>query len=161
MSHDPAPITVRQATPEDIPQLSALLTILFTQEADFSPHPAKQETGLRLILEQPETIGQIFCAIEKRADENDEHIIGMVSILFTVSTVEGARAASLEDMIIHPDWRGHGIGETLLQTAIQAARDSGCKRITLLTDTTNTPAQRFYSRAGFARSAMVPFRLPL
>jgi ribosomal protein S18 acetylase RimI-like enzyme len=67
----------------------------------------------------------------------------------------------MEDMVVHPDWRGHRIGEQLLQSAVEKAREAGCNRITLLTDADNGAAIRFYSRAGFTRSSMIPLRLKL
>ena len=85
----------------------------------------------------------------------------MITILFTVSTVEGGRAAWLEDMVVHPDWRRRGIGRHLLNHALAEVKMAGGTRITLLTDCKNRQAMRFYSRAGFVRSAMVPFRLSL
>jgi len=45
--------------------------------------------------------------------------------------------------------------------ALAEARMAGCTRITLLTDNDNRQAMRLYARAGFVRSAMVPFRLSL
>ena len=147
-------IQYRPATGVDIASLAGLLALLFAQEADFTPDATKQECGLRLILEQPE-IGQLYCAVAGDA------VVGMVSLLFTVSTAEGGRAALLEDMVVHPDWRGQGIGARLLSEAIQQARAAGCSRITLLTDAGNLAAQEFYGRAGFAKSAMVPLRLQL
>ena len=125
---------------------------LFTQEADFKPDGGRQERALRLIIEQP-GVGRIYCARE------GGRVVGMVSLLFTISTAEGGRAAWLEDMIVHPNCRGRGIGGRLLSHAIDGAKTVGCSRITLLTDSTNTSAMRFYERAGFARSQMVPFRL--
>jgi len=147
-------LQIRPATAMDIGALGGLLGWLFAQEADFAPDAAKQERGLRLILEQP-AVGRIYCAVA------GDVVVGMVSLLFTVSTAEGGRAAWLEDMVVHPDWRGQGIGARLLQEAIRQARAAGCCRITLLTDAGNVAAQEFYGRAGFARSAMVPLRLKL
>ena len=147
-------ICVRQAVAADVTKLCELLSLLFTQEADFQPNAERQARGLRLIIEQPE-VGRIFCATD------GDSIVGMVSILFTVSTAEGGRAAWLEDMVVHPSRRGNGIGERLLHEAISQAREAGCSRITLLTDTTNSSAMRFYARAGFVRSQMTPFRLSL
>lgn len=66
---------------------SSLLPLLFAQEADFAPDADRQTAGLRLILDQPET-GHIDCAVTA------DGIIGMVSILFTVSTAEGGRHGS-------------------------------------------------------------------
>jgi GNAT superfamily N-acetyltransferase len=147
-------IQVRKAVEADIPRLCHLLALLFAQEADFTPDAERQARGLRLILNQSE-MGRIFCATV------NHEVVGMVSILFTVSTAEGGRAAWLEDLVVDPGWRGQGIGERLLQEAIAEARSSGCSRITLLTDNSNSGARRFYGRAGFVQSQMVPFRLSL
>jgi len=147
-------ISVREATAKDIPQLCELLGLLFAQEADFQPDARKQARGLRLILEQPD-VGRIYCATE------GNRVIGMISILFTVSTAEGGRAVWLEDLVVHPARRGQHIGRRLLQQAIRGARAAGCRRITLLTDATNHPARRLYEQAGFVHSRMVPFRLGL
>ena len=147
-------LLIRRATLTDVPQLCELLTLLFAQEADFAPDPERQTRALNLIIGQP-AVGHIYCAAA------GEVIAGMVSILFTVSTAEGGWAAWLEDMVVHPDHRGQGVGMLLLEEAIRQARASGCSRITLLTDVTNTGAMQFYGRAGFVRSQMVPFRLSL
>jgi GNAT superfamily N-acetyltransferase len=147
-------ITVGNATVADVPYLCDLLALLFAQESEFAPDEDCQAKGLRLILDHPET-GRIHCALAGSA------IIGMVSVLFTVSTAEGGRAAWIEDMIVHPDWRGKEVGRHLLDHAIQDARAAGCLRLTLLTDADNAGGMRFYERAGFVRSPMVPFRLKL
>lgn len=143
---------VTKATLHDLPQLCELLTILFTQEADFQPDVAKQSAGLRLIIEHPE-VGSILVL------RDGATVVGMVNLLYTISTAEGGRAAWLEDMVVHPSHRGRGVGGRLLRHAISEAKASGCSRITLLTDSTNSSAMRFYERAGFVRSQMVPFRL--
>jgi GNAT superfamily N-acetyltransferase len=147
-------VEIRHATLPDVPQLCGLLGLLFAQEADFKPDTERQTRGLSMIIENPE-IGRIYCA------KQEASILGMVSLLYTVSTAEGGRAAWMEDMVVHPDWRGHRIGEQLLQWAVGKAREAGCHRITLLTDADNVAAIRFYSRAGFTRSSMVPLRLKL
>ena len=154
MPHSDNTILVRRATPADVPQLCGLLTLLFAQEADFTPDPERQTRALSLIIEQPD-VGHIYCATDGKL------IAGMVSILFTISTAEGGRAAWLEDMVVNPAYRGSGIGKRLLNEAIRQARSAGCSRITLLTDATNTLAMQFYGRSGFVRSQMVPFRLGL
>ena len=154
MQPDEKQICVRLAQAEDVEALAELLSILFQQEADFTPDIARQKWALQMIVTQPE-VGQIFCATD------GDEIVGMVSILFTVSTAEGGRAAWLEDMVVHPTKRGQGVGERLLQEAMTGAQLAGCSRITLLTDSTNDGAQRFYERAGFVRSQMVPFRIYL
>jgi ribosomal protein S18 acetylase RimI-like enzyme len=154
MQHPLDKVRIRQATTADAAQLCKLLSLLFTQETDFKPDAKHQSCGLSLILDQPE-VGFIYCATKGKS------VIGMVSILFTVSTAEGGRAAWLEDMIVHPNWRGESIGGQLLNKAINRVRAAGCTRITLLTDLTNSPAIHFYEKAGFIRSGMIPLRLHL
>jgi len=145
---------IEPATLGDIPALADLLAVLFTQEADFRPNREKQERGLRLIIESPD-VGVIFTARE------GGEIVGMVSLLFTVSTAEGGRACWLEDMVVRPDLRCGGLGSRLLQTVIDYARSNGFARITLLTDQVNEGAIRFYGRHGFKPSEMKTLRLHL
>jgi GNAT superfamily N-acetyltransferase len=145
---------IEAATLEDITQLTDLLTMLFMQEADFQPDRAKQERGLRMIIESPSS-GRIFAA------HDGEKIVGMVSILFTISTAEGGPVCWLEDMIVHPDHRSSGLGSRLLRHAIKFARSNGFTRITLLTDRMNEGAIRFYEQHGFKPSEMSALRLYL
>jgi len=142
------------ATPSDIPRLCELLGILFTQESEFSPNPALQAEALEKILDSPE-IGTILVLREAGG------IIGMVSLLYTVSTFLGGRVALLEDMVVEPAQRGKGRGGELVQGAIDHARKAGCRRITLLTDGHNMAARKFYEAVGFQQSFMQPYRLHL
>lgn len=144
--------TISPAGIDDVPQLADLLGMLFEQEADFEPNRAKQENGLRLILESPST-GIVLVARE------DTKVVGMVSLLFTISTSEGGPVCWLEDMVVHPDSRGSGLGSRLLQAAIEYAWTNQYRRITLLTDKANAQAIRFYGRHGFLESAMTTMRL--
>jgi GNAT superfamily N-acetyltransferase len=145
-------IKIRTATLTDTDELSDLLSILFTQESDFAANTEKQITGLLLIIENP-VYGHILLA------KSDDQICGMVNLLYTISTAEGARAAILEDMIVHPDFRGSGVGTLLIEEAISFLRSQGISRITLLTDSVNEKAIRFYTRFGFHKSEMIPLRL--
>lgn len=138
----------------DIPELSRLLSVLFSQEEDFQPDDAAQRKGLEMIISDPR-VGEIILARRNGA------VIGMLNLLYTVSTALGAKVALLEDMIVDPEARRSGAGSALLLAGIEHARRNGCKRITLLTDRNNEGAQRFYQRNGFKMSAMTPLRLQL
>jgi ribosomal protein S18 acetylase RimI-like enzyme len=143
---------IEQATLEDLPQLSELLFELFTQESDFRPDREKQERGLRLLLEQPNR-GRIFVL---RANGL---ILGMINLLFTISTAEGGFVILLEDVIVHREYRGRGFGDKLLQHAMDYAKKKDFLRITLLTDRLNDHGVRFFKARGFKESAMIPMRL--
>jgi ribosomal protein S18 acetylase RimI-like enzyme len=127
---------------------------LFSQEAEFKPNHELQGRGLSKILNN-EDIGVILVV------RDSAKVIGMVNILYTVSTALGERVGVLEDFVVLPKYRDEGVGSELLSYALNFAKQKGCKRITLLTDNDNEDAQRFYLRHGFSSSPMVPFRLSL
>lgn len=142
---------VRPAKTADLPTLIELLAHLFSQEAEFSANTEHQQRGLSLILAD-ERVGRIFVIADA------ERIHGMVSLLFIPSTALGACVALLEDMVIHPDSRGKGLGTQLLEAALSFAEQADIGRITLLTDHENDSAQHFYERHGFTKSPMLPMR---
>jgi ribosomal protein S18 acetylase RimI-like enzyme len=142
------------ATREDLPQLVALLGVLFSQEAEFVPDDAKQTRALDKILSD-ESVGRIHVARE------GGKVVAMASLMYGISTVEGGLAASFEDFIVLPGCRGKGIGSALLQHVIAEARKQGVLRLTLLTDKQNKRAQALYRKLGFAESSMKAMRLKL
>lgn len=142
---------ITQARAEDIAELARLLGVLLSQEAEFEANPEVQQRGLEQIIRNPE-VGHILLA------RSDGKIIGMVNLLYTVSTALGERVAILEDMVVLPEARGRGVGSSLIENAIELAKKSGCRRITVLSDEDNASAHRFYQRHGFHPSTMKVFR---
>jgi len=147
-------VNIVPATAEDLPQLVELLMDLFDMEGDFEPNYSKQEDGLKLIIEHPNR-GRILVI------KNSTKIIGMVNMLFTISTAEGGLALILEDFIIHPMNRGMGYGKLLLNAVKDFAKNKDFKRITLLTDKISEESQRFFKDQGFNFSKMIPMRMYL
>jgi ribosomal protein S18 acetylase RimI-like enzyme len=147
-------IVFEPAREADLPQLVELLGLLFDQEAEFRPDSAKQSAALKLILSDP-VRGRIYVARDGRRP------VAMASLLYTVSTAEGGKAAWFEDLVVHPDYRQQGTGQKMLAYVISQARAEGVLRITLLTDMQNESAQALYRRAGFVGSPMRPMRLKL
>ena len=148
MSH----VVIEPAIEEDLDELSDLLGELFSEESDFRPNKEKQLRGLRLIFEQPNR-GRVFVL------RCDHSIVGMINLLFTISTAEGGFVILLEDLVIHKAYRNKGYGSQLLQYAIDFARKKNFLRITLLTDRPEIKSQAFFKRHGFFESAMIPMRL--
>ena len=147
-------VAIEPAIAEDLDELSSLLGELFSEESDFRPNKEKQLRGLRLIFEQPNR-GRVFVL------RRDRSIVGMINLLFTISTAEGGFVVLLEDLVIHKGYRGHGYGSMLLDYAIEFARQKNFKRITLLTDRPELRSQSFFRKHGFYESPMLPMRLLL
>src|ERR1700755_3719661 len=141
-------------TIEDLPWITELLMDLFSQEKDFRPDYNNQMRGLRLILEQPSR-GRIF--VLRSANQ----IIGVLNLLFTISTAEGGFVILLEDLIIARNFRGQGMGSELLQYALEYEKQKSVLRVTLLTDRISEGSLVFFEKHGFHRSDMVPMRLYL
>lgn len=142
------------AVPKDLPQLVELLGQLFEQEAEFTPNAPKQEAALKLIFADPK-VGRLYVA------RDGGKVVAMASLLFTVSTAEGGKAALFEDLVVRPEYRKQGIGAMLLEHVIAQARAEGVLRMTLLTDMQNERAQVLYRKLGFVGSPMKPMRLKL
>ncbi|MEM1213416.1 MAG: GNAT family N-acetyltransferase [Planctomycetota bacterium] len=146
---------IHPADLSDLSELVALLGELFSQEAEFEPDSQKQAEGLRLIVEDPAR-GSILVWRHPGAG-----VVGMVVLLWTVSTAEGGWVATLEDVVVAPAYRGQGIGRRLLDAGLDAARAKGCRRVSLLTDADNHRAQKVYHSRGFTDSSMRLLRLTL
>ncbi len=147
-------VVIEPAIFEDLDELSSLLGELFSHESDFRPDRKKQLHALRLIFEEPSR-GRVFVL------RRDRTIVGMINLLFTISTAEGGSVILLEDLVIHDAFRGHGYGSKLLQHAIDFAKQKNFLRITLLTDRPEIQSQELFRRFGFFESSMIPMRLLL
>ena len=145
-------VVIEPATEADLDELSQMLSELFAQEGDFCPDKDKQLRGLRLIFEQPSR-GRVFVLRRNGA------IVGMINLLFTISTAEGGFVMLLEDLVVHAQYQGHGYGNKLLEHAIDFAKKKNFLRITLLTDRPENVAQAFFRKHGFIDSSMIPMRL--
>ncbi len=144
-------IHIRPAQYGDIPAMIELLRLLFSIEADFDFDELRQRRSLTLMLEQPD-LRPIWVAT------HDGVAIGMCSVQVLVSTAEGGWVGLLEDMIIQPEFRGHGVGSELFSTACRWADETGLTRIQLLCDSANMPALQFYENQGCSRTQLVCIR---
>ncbi len=75
----------------------------------------------------------------------------------TVSGGDGdvTRAAAMTAMWVDPRFRRRGVGDLLVQTVVEWARDAGYEEMFLWVTEVNTSAQLLYERNGFARTGGV------
>jgi N-acetylglutamate synthase-like GNAT family acetyltransferase len=71
---------------------------------------------------------------------DDQRLIG-----FARATSDGIYRATIWDVVIHPDYRGTGLGSKLVESLISHPRMSRVERIYLMT----THQQGFYEKIGF------------
>jgi len=59
------------------------------------------------------------------------------------------RWAELDELHVHPDYQGQGIGTRLVRAAVQQARAAGFAVMYLIVEGSNAPARRVYETNGF------------
>ena len=150
------PYTIRPMQPGDIPTVAAIEQLSFPNpwpassfqyELHYGSHSSyqvllKPETGepapapgpwhrrLRSMLGLPEV-------------SQESRVIGYVGLRFQ------SAEAHISTIAVHPDWRGQGLGELLLLTAIEKALDLECRFVSLEVRASNRAAQSLYRKAGF------------
>jgi GNAT superfamily N-acetyltransferase len=148
-------ITYNVANESDTDALAQLLVILFTIEKDFSPNLEKQINGLHLLLQNNQT------ATIQVAKNKNGIVIGMVTAQLVISTAQGAASAWIEDMVVAPEYRGHGIGKTLLQRCLDWAEQKGATRAQLLVDIENKEALGYYEHLNWQATQLQARKISL
>ena len=143
---------IRNARPEDLDALTALLRELFSIEADFAVDAERQRRGLAMMLE-----GCLKHRCVKVA-EMDGEVVGMVTAQLLISTAEGGVVALVEDMVVDGRHRGLGIGRQLMAEIESWSRERGASRLQLLADRTNFSALDFYDKIGWRPTRMICLR---
>lgn len=143
-------MTFREATAADLPQIVRLL-------AD-DPLGSTRETPGEEI---PEAYFTAFAAIEK--DPNNAVIVaevagdlaGCLQLTYIPGlTYTGSERAQIEGVRIAAEQRGRGVGQLMINWAIDQARARGCRVVQLTTDRQRPDAIRFYQKIGFRPSHM-------
>jgi len=80
--------------------------------------------------------------------ERDGVPAGFAFYFFDYSTWLGRPGIYLEDIFVHPEFRGLGIGKALLQRVAAIAIEKGCARLKWQVLDWNTPAIDFYRAMG-------------
>ena len=133
--------TIRAATEADVPQILAFIRALAAFEREPDAVTATEEGLLRDGF-GPNPI--YYCLIADR----DGQPAGFALYFFNYSTWKGCPGIYLEDIFVHPEFRGLGIGKALLQQVAAIAVQKGCPRLQWEVLDWNTPAIDFYKAMG-------------
>ncbi|MBI1777585.1 MAG: GNAT family N-acetyltransferase [Proteobacteria bacterium] len=138
----------RRAQEEDLVQIVRLL-------AD-DPLGAKRE---RLADPLPAVYARAFQEIARQHGNEiivailDGEIAGVLQLTVIAGLArQGMRRAQIEGVRIAARHRGKGLGEALMNHAIERARGAGCGLVQLTTDRSRSEAHQFYARLGFVDS---------
>lgn len=134
-------LTIRMAYSDDVLPMVDLLAELFTIEDDFTIDAVKQTRGLELLLQNPQSV-VLVAEIQNR-------VVGMITLQRLISTAVGEYVGIIEDVVVSAADRGKGIGNKLIQAALEEANERGWKRLALAADRRNSKAIGFYQKKGF------------
>ncbi|WP_246801989.1 GNAT family N-acetyltransferase [Ensifer sp. ENS06] len=73
---------------------------------------------------------------------------GLCLYFDSFSTWSGRPGAYIQDLVVDPQFRGLGVGETLMRAAIARIWAAGGRYVRLSVDASNTGAHRFYEKMG-------------
>ena len=133
--------TIRTATEADVPQILEFIRALAAYERE---PDAVTATEAHLLRDGFGPNPFYVCLIA----DLDGQPAGFAFYFFNYSTWKGRPGLYLEDLFVHPEFRGLGIGKALLERVAAIAVEKNCPRLQWEVLDWNTPAIDFYRAMG-------------
>jgi GNAT superfamily N-acetyltransferase len=134
-------LTIRAATPNDVPTILALVRELATYERAPDAVVATEADFLRNGFGERPFFRTLLA-------ESDGAVVGFALYFFGYSTWSGAPVLYLEDLFVPPVHRKQRVGLSLMRALAREATTTGCKRFVWQVLDWNEPAIRFYESLG-------------
>lgn len=145
MSKTPSSLLIREAEPADVSLILEFIRALAIYEREPDAVTATEADLLRDGFgEQP----YFHCLIAEHDSGEGGEPAGFAFYFFNYSTWTGRPGLYLEDLFVHPEFRGLGIGKALLARVAAIAVEKGCPRLQWEVLDWNTPAVDFYASLG-------------
>jgi GNAT superfamily N-acetyltransferase len=134
---------IRSATPDDVPEIRAMIRELAAYErAEEQARAGEEQLRLALFGEDPAAFALIA------EDDGTGEVMGYALWFPRFSTWTGTRGMHLEDLYVRPQARGSGYGKALLAALAATCRRRGYDRFEWWVLAWNTPAIDFYTSLG-------------
>lgn len=139
---------IREATPQDIPQILELIRLLAEYEREPDAVEASEE-GLRELFfgENP----SVFAHVIDDPEPGSERLAGMAIWFLNFSTWTGRHGIWLEDLYVREELRGNGYGVALMKHLAAICVERGYGRLEWTALDWNAPALGFYKALGAVR----------
>ncbi len=135
-------LTLRRATPEDLPAMMPLMERF--NDAEHIPwEEARFERGMGKVLATP-SLGFVLVALD-----GAQRLAGYTLCTFGYDLEFEGRDAYITELYIEPHARRLGLGRTLLREACAQARFEGAHAVHLMVTLNNAPAVGLYQSEGF------------
>ncbi len=146
-------IHIRQGTIDDVPQIFHFIRELAIYEKALEEVTTDEAMLCEALFGEQPRAYPLIC-------ELDGQPVGFAIYFYNFSTWLGRYGLFVEDLYISPEYRGQGLGRTLLQHLANLAVERGCGRFEWNVLDWNEPAIRFYESCGaVAQEEWVGYRL--
>jgi GNAT superfamily N-acetyltransferase len=138
-------LSLRPATPADVPQILAFIHDLAEYEREPNAVHATEDDLLR------DGFGpnkRFDCLIAEWDESGTSVAAGFALYFHNYSTWRGHAGVHIEDLYVKAEYRGKGIGKALLTRVAAIAVEEGCSRLQWDVLEWNTPAIGFYQQMG-------------
>lgn len=142
-------IQIRQATSEDLPALISLYEQLEDMGTAWSE--------VRFSAEDIRLSGQVFSRLAQYPDyrvyvaQAGKELVGTLALVILDSVSNGVPSGVVENLVVARPWRRSGVGQQLIQFAIDQCRAKGCFELSVSSRLDNEAAHRFYASLGLAK----------
>lgn len=134
-------VSIRPATPDDVPLIRQLIAELAEYER-MAEAAVATDAGLRAQLFGPQPAAEVLIG------EVDGAAAGFALFFHNFSTFTGKRGLYLEDIFVRPAFRGAGLGKQLMAALARIAVQRDCARFEWSVLDWNTPSIAFYRSLG-------------
>lgn len=135
--------TIRPATSEDAPALTALLHQLYAEEG--------YETSLQPEQLAAQLAGEGEVVLRALVAEENGTMLAVVFFYAGYDLLSASSGYHLADIIVQPAIRQQGIGRQLMQALAARTLDEGKEWVSLTVLKQNIPAHAFYTKLGMTQ----------
>jgi ribosomal protein S18 acetylase RimI-like enzyme len=132
----------RRSTSADGPSLARVDLATWTWQS--SPSEPPDDAEGYVFFNERTTPDQVLVA------DVDGVVVGFVTLRPATSLPSNAHVLQIQGLAVDPGYQGRGVGQALLEAAVEEARRRGARKLTLRVLGSNTTARRLYERCGFA-----------
>jgi GNAT superfamily N-acetyltransferase len=135
-------LTIRSAEAGDVDRITPMYEWLFAPPGSRPPRwdPQRASAALERVIASESAVALIAVL--------DSQFVGLCVAYDELESVRFGRRVWVEDLMVHPSFRSHGIGKQLLEEAKRWARARGATRLQLDSGEGRKRAHRFYEREG-------------
>ena len=142
---------IRVATADDVDDVTRLLCAFRDHEGRDWPPDEAMRAGVERLIGRDDGEFQL----------GGDPPAGVVQLRYRYGVWWDAEDCHVEDVFVREEARGTGLGKALVWTAVERARERGCRRLELDTAEENVPALGLYRSLGFRSGADQPGRLAI